>query len=128
MDTQYRVIGSRGNPREFDDFEYALTVMATVTGRPHRNQCTIDAGDKAMLRPTDQVRGMPWVTIENQGAEYGILHWREGEDGLAIGQRVEVYPTTLDMTTSAGDRIYVVDGERLVDVWPIMGRGGAVQR
>jgi D-serine deaminase-like pyridoxal phosphate-dependent protein len=128
MDTEYRAVGSRTNPRENDDFGMALTVMATVTGHPQPNQCTIDAGDKAVLRPTDRVKSMPWVTIENQGAEYGILHWREGDADLHVGQRLEIYPTILDQTTNAPERLYVAEGERIVDAWPIMGRGGPPQR
>ncbi len=128
MDTEYRAIGSRHQAGEFADFGLALTVMATVTGRPQPGQCTIDAGDKAVLRPTDRVRGMPWVTIENQGAEYGILHWGPQDEPLRIGQRVEIYPTILDQTTNASERFYVADGDRIVDAWPIMGRGGPAQR
>jgi D-serine deaminase-like pyridoxal phosphate-dependent protein len=41
---------------------------------------------------------------------------------------VELYCTNLDTSTNVYDRYYVVEGERVVDVWPIMGRGGAVQR
>jgi len=38
---------------------------------------------------------------------------------------VEIYCTTLDMSTNVYDRYYVAEGDRIVDVWPIMGRGGA---
>jgi len=42
--------------------------------------------------------------------------------------RVEVYQSNLDMSTSVYDRYYVTREERVVDVWPIMGRSGAAQR
>ena len=32
------------------------------------------------------------------------------------------------MSTAVYDRYYVARGDRIVDVWPIMGRGGAAQR
>jgi D-serine deaminase-like pyridoxal phosphate-dependent protein len=128
MDTEYRAIGSQHQADEFADFGLALTVMATVTGRPQPGQCTIDAGDKAVLRPTDRVRDLPRVTIENQGAEYGILHWSPEDEPLQIGQRVEIYPTILDQTTNASERFYIADGDRIVDAWPIMGRSGPAQR
>ena len=59
--------------------------------------------NKALLRPTDQVKGRPEVEVQNQGAEYGILAWKDGDKGFKLGER----------------------GEKIVDVWPIMGRVGA---
>jgi D-serine deaminase-like pyridoxal phosphate-dependent protein len=80
-----------------------------------------------MLKPTDQVKGRPELIVENQGAEYGILKWKDG-NGLKLGERVELYCTNLDTSTNVYDRYYVTEGDKVVDVWPIMGRGGAVQR
>ncbi len=128
MDTAYRKVGGKSNASVYDDFGPALTVMTTVISKRHPNQCTIDAGNKAMLRPTDEAKGMPWITVENQGAEYGILKWKDGDRDLKLGERVELYPTNLDMSTNVYDRIYVARGEQIVDVWPIMGRSGAAQR
>ena len=127
MDTIYRQIGGKTDPTTYTDFDPALTVMTTVISKRHPNQCTIDAGNKALLRPTDQVKGRPEVQIQNQGAEYGILLWNDG-DGFKLGDRVELYPSNLDMSTNVYDRYYVARGDRIVDVWPIMGRGGAAQR
>lgn len=47
---------------------------------------------------------------------------------MKLGQKVELYCTNLDTSTNVSDRCYLTEGERVVDVWPIMGRGGAVQR
>jgi D-serine deaminase-like pyridoxal phosphate-dependent protein len=128
MDTLYRDIGGKGNPTAYTDFGMALTVMTTVISQRHPHQCTIDAGNKALLRPTDQVKGRPEVKVENQGAEYGILVWKDGDRDFQLGQRVELYPSNLDMSTNVYDRYYVTRGEQVVDLWPIMGRSGAAQR
>jgi D-serine deaminase-like pyridoxal phosphate-dependent protein len=128
MDTLYRRIGGRSDPAVYSDFGPALTVMTTVISKRHPNQCTIDAGNKALLRPTDEVKGRPETSVENQGAEYGILKWKEGDKDLKLGERVELYPSNLDMSTNVYDRYYVARGEQIVDVWPIMGRDGAAQR
>ena len=128
MDTLYRHIGGRGDPTEYSDFGTALTVMTTVISKRHPRQCTIDAGNKALLRPTDEVKGRPEVRVENQGAEYGILAWNEQDRDFKLGERVELYPSNLDMSTNVYDRYYVARGEQIVDVWPIMGRAGAAQR
>ena len=128
MDTLYRRIGGKSSATVYEDFAPSLTVMTTVMSKRHPHQATIDAGNKALLRPTDEAKGMPWITVENQGAEYGILKWKDGDRDLKLGERVELYPSNLDMSTNVYDRYYVARGERIVDVWPIMGRAGAAQR
>ncbi len=128
MDAIYRQIGGKHDPHAYTDFGMALTVLTTVISRRHLRQCTIDAGNKAMLRPTDQVKGRPEVKVENQGAEYGILRWTDADRDFTLGERVELYPSNLDMSTAVYDRYYVTRGEQVVDVWPIMGRAGAAQR
>ncbi|MBL8229377.1 MAG: alanine racemase [Bryobacterales bacterium] len=127
MDTAYMHIGKKSGDKRYDDFQTSLTVLTTVVSKNHPNQVTIDAGNKAMLKPTDQVKDRPDVVVENQGAEYGILKWKDGEE-LKLGQKLELYCTNLDTSTNVYDRYYVFEGDRMVDVWPIMGRGGAVQR
>ena len=128
MDTGYRTIGGKDDPHAYTDFGLALTVMTTVISQRHANHCTIDAGNKALLKPTDQVKGRPEVKVENQGAEYGILVWNDTDRAFKLGERVELYPSNLDMSTNVYDRYYVTRGEQVVDVWSIMGRAGAAQR
>ena len=128
MDTLYREIGSKSNPQSYDDFGMALTVLTTVISKRHPEQVTIDAGNKALLKPTDRVKGREDVKVENQGAEYGLLRWKDGDREFRLGERVEIYPSNLDMSTNVYDRYYIARGEKIVDIWPIMGRAGAAQR
>jgi D-serine deaminase-like pyridoxal phosphate-dependent protein len=129
MDTAYMKIGSKSGSEEYSDWQRALTVLTTVDSKQHAGLATIDYGNKAMARPTDQVKGMPWLKIANQGAEYGLLTWSPNDhEELKIGDRVEIYCTNLDMSTNCYDRYYVARGDRIVDVWPIMNRAGAAQR
>ena len=128
MDTLYRGIGGKSDDKVYTDWEPALTVMSTVVSKTRPNQCSIDAGNKAMLKVTDQVKDRPEVRIVNQGAEYGMLHWTEADRDIKLGDRVEIYPSNLDTSVNVYDRIYVARGEQIVDVWPIMGRAGAAQR
>jgi D-serine deaminase-like pyridoxal phosphate-dependent protein len=127
MDSLYNHIGSKDGEENYRDFGTSLHVLTTVISRNHAGQVTIDAGNKAMLKPTDQVAGRPEVIVENQGAEFGILRWKDG-NGFKLGEKVELITSNLDMTTNCYDRYYVCEGDRVVDVWPIMGRAGAVQR
>jgi D-serine deaminase-like pyridoxal phosphate-dependent protein len=127
MDSLYNHIGGKTGGPVYNDFATSLHMLTTVISRNHRGQVTIDAGNKAMLKPTDEVKGRAEVVVENQGAEYGILKWKEG-NGFKLGEKAELITSNLDMTTNCYDRYYVCEGERLVDVWPIMGRSGPAQR
>jgi len=128
MDTGYWQIGGKDGNKVYSDFSSALTVLTTVDGKLHPNLATTDYGNKAMARSTDCVKDKPWLEVGTQGAEYGALRWKDGAPELKLGDRVEIYPTNLDVSTAAYDRYYVTRGDRVVDVWPIMGRGGAPQR
>jgi D-serine deaminase-like pyridoxal phosphate-dependent protein len=128
MDTNYFAIGGKDDDAVYNDFQGALTVLTTVDSKQHPNEVTIDYGNKALNRPTDKVKGVPWLQVFNQGAEYGGLRWTDAGRDLKLGERLEIYCTTLDMSTNAYDRYYVARGEQIVDVWPIMGRSGMAQR
>jgi D-serine deaminase-like pyridoxal phosphate-dependent protein len=127
MDSLYHRIGGKSGGSVYDDFATSMHVLTTVISRNHAGQVTIDAGNKAMLKPTDEVKGRPEAFVENQGAEFGILKWKDG-NGFKLGEKVELVTSNLDMTTNCYDRYYVCEGDKLVDVWPIMGRAGAAQR
>jgi D-serine deaminase-like pyridoxal phosphate-dependent protein len=128
MDSLYRAVGGKTDDKVYTDFDNSLSVIATVDSKHHAGQATIDYGNKALLQPTDQVKGMPWMKLEKQGAEYGILRWSDGGGETKVGDRVEIYCSNLDMSTNCYDRYYVARGNQIVDVWPIMGRSGAAQR
>lgn len=128
MDSLYRAVGSKTNPDDYTDFASSMSVITTVDSMHHKGQATIDYGNKALIQTTDQVKGMPWMKLEKQGAEYGILRWADGGGETKVGDRVEIYCSNLDMSTNCYDRYYIARGNQIVDVWPIMGRSGAAQR
>lgn len=129
MDTEYFIVGGKdGNMKRYTDWQPALTVLTTVDSQHHPNIITTDYGNKALAKATDEVKDMPWVQVGVQGAEYGALRWKDGEQAPKLGDRVEIYCTNLDQSTNAFDRYYVTQGDKVVDVWPIMGRSGAAQR
>ncbi|HUB34668.1 MAG TPA: alanine racemase [Bryobacteraceae bacterium] len=129
MDTEYFIVGGKdGDDKMYNDFKPALTVLTTVDGKTRPNIVTTDYGNKALAKTSDQVKGMPWLTVGQQGAEYGALRWKDGDQEPKLGDRIEIYCTNLDQSTNAFDRYYIAKGEQIVDVWPIMGRSGAAQR
>jgi len=129
MDTDYFIVGGNdGDMKRYNDFKPALTVLTTIDSQYHPNLISTDYGAKALARPTDIVKEMPWLKVGNGGAEYGALTWKDGEQHPKVGDLLEIYPSNLDMSTNAFDRYYVAQGDKIVDVWPIMGRAGAAQR
>jgi 3-hydroxy-D-aspartate aldolase len=129
MDTEYFIVGGQdGNMTRYTDWQPALTVLTTVDSQHHPNIITTDYGNKSLAKKTDEVKGMPWLEVGVQGAEYGALTWKDGDKVPKLGDRVEIYCTNLDQSTNAFDRYYIAQGDKIVDVWPIMGRGGAAQR
>lgn len=128
MDSLYRGVGGQSDDAVYTDFENSLSVLVTVDSKQHRGQVSTDYGNKALARPTDTVKGKPWLKVGTEGAEYGILSWNEGGEELKVGDRVEIYCSNLDMSTNCYDRYYIAKGDEIVDLWPIMGRGGAAQR
>jgi len=129
MDTEYFIVGGKdGDMNRYNDWQPALIVMATVDSQHHPNIITTDYGTKALAKKTDEVKGMPWLEVGTGGAEYGALKWKDGEQAPKLGDRIEIYCTNLDQSTNAFDRYYVAQGDKIVDVWAIMGRSGAAQR
>src|SRR5262249_10252387 len=112
MDTGYITIGSKSRDAGYSDFRKALTVLTTLHRKQHPNEATIDYGRKAMNQPTDKVKDAPWLTVAQQGAEYGQLKWTEAGREVKVGDRFEIYPTNLDMSTHAYDRYYVARGNQ----------------
>ena len=129
MDSLYKEVGGKTNDAVYTDFESSMSVITTVDSKHHAGQVTTDYGNKAMAQLTDKVKGQTWLQVEKQGAEYGLLKWKDGGGNeIKVGDRVEIYCSNLDMSTNCYDRYYIAKGNDIVDVWPIMGRGGAVQR
>jgi len=128
MDSIYREVGGKDSDTVYTDFENSMSVITTVDSKQHANQVTTDYGNKAMAQLTDKVKGMTWLQVDKQGAEYGLLRWKDGGGEIKVGDRVEIYCSNLDMSTNCYDRYYIAKGNDIVDVWPIMGRAGAAQR
>jgi 3-hydroxy-D-aspartate aldolase len=129
MDTEYFIVGGQdGDMKRYNDWKPALTVLTSVDSQHHPNIITTDYGNKALAKKTDEVKDKPWLQVGLAGAEYGALTWKDGDKPPKVGDRVEIYCTNLDNSTNAFDRYYIAKGDKIVDVWPIMGRSGAAQR
>ncbi len=111
-------------------FEVALTVLATVISRSG-STAVLDCGRKAIGFD----RAVPAV-IGGRGAvryEHGehFIHEEHmvldlpADSGVAVGDRIELSPGYAPTTVNHYDLYYVVDDDRVIDVWPILGRYGS---
>ncbi len=107
------------------DHEYALTVLATVTSRPVPTRVICDAGKKTMssdaARPCPLIS--PGVTSVKLSAEHTAIELAEPDSTLHVGDKVEFVVGYSDTTTMLHDQLYALRGDRVVQVWPIAGRG-----
>jgi len=104
-----------------DDFEYALTVLATVISR-RPDRVIVDAGNKSMGAPAlATIRGHD-LSVLRFDEEQGIFIATSDAD-LAVGAVVELVPGYTPATVNWYDAYHVVEDERVVDIWPVIARG-----
>lgn len=119
MDSQYRQdVGI--------DFDYGLTLLATVISTRGEDHAINDAGLKTVTRDF----GLPIVIdppgweITDLSEEHGYLHRLDGPP-LKVGDKVVIVPNHGCTTINLHDNYHVIRRGILEAVWPIAGRGKA---
>lgn len=124
MDKQYGDV-ALGNGASFP-FETSLFVQMSVVSNNTRNLATTDAGFKSFstdAEPPVLLSGAP------EGAGYFFFGDEQGgillPDGahLPLGTTLTAMTPHCDPTVNLYDAYHVVQGDRLVDIWPIEARG-----
>ena len=108
LDTDYARLDS--------PFEIAVSVLATVISATPRRWAVADAGLKAFGMDHGPP-SWPGGEIAFVSDEHTTLLDPEGT--LAAGDRVKLLPGHLDPTVARHQRYWVVDGDDVVDCWPI---------
>jgi D-serine deaminase-like pyridoxal phosphate-dependent protein len=107
-------------------FEYALTVLATVTSRPTRDRVITDAGFKT-LSTRDE---MPSLVLDHDelaliylSAEHGS--WRITGDGqpIRVGDQLRLLPDYHDTTTFRHDEMVGTRDGVVEAIIPLLARG-----
>jgi D-serine deaminase-like pyridoxal phosphate-dependent protein len=117
MDNKYNKLGL--------DFKQSLTLLATVTSVHGSERCIIDAGIKVLT--TDN--GIPEILtpkgteLYRLNEEHGLVRVDPDMELPVVGSRVEIIPSHGCTTVNLHDRYYVIQDERLLDIWEISGRG-----
>jgi D-threonine aldolase len=114
MDTEYVA--------HADDFEHALSLWTTVISRSAKGWAVLDAGLKALGMdhgdPTVVDVGDCWF-VSDEHLTFGVADHAD----VKVGGRVRVLPAHVDPTVSQHERLHVVDGGEVVDVWEVDLRG-----
>jgi len=104
-------------------FRHSLYLLTTVIStKPDR--IVTDGGVKSLgMDQGDPVfvgyEGLPIRMSEEHGQVEAPGHT------LKVGEKLKYIPGHCCTTINAHDRIYVVDGEDVVDIWPVTSRGKA---
>jgi D-serine deaminase-like pyridoxal phosphate-dependent protein len=115
-----------------EQFRYALFLIATVVSRPAPERAIIDAGRKAINteitppRVRDSIspeRLRSDIQVTRLSAEHGELKLEPPAQELRIGERLELIPGYGDLTAVLHNKFYVLQDDRLVDLWPLAARG-----
>ncbi len=107
-------------------FEYALTVLTTVSSRPTPERVITDAGFKTMTANEEGhavVLGHDDFQLVYLSAEHGV--WNRGADGppVAIGEQLEIIPDYHDTTTFRHDRFIGLRDGVVESVITLLARG-----
>ena len=125
MDKQYGAIELA--PGGGSPFELALSVAARVISVNHPGLAVIDAGFKAMATDAGpallQGDAAAAVSYQFMGDEHGGLRYGEGAARPGVNALVRLIAPHCDPTVNLHDHFHVMQGDRLVDIWPIDARG-----
>jgi len=103
-------------------FENALYALTTVISRSPKGWAVLDGGLKAfaMDHGDPQVLdvGNCWF-VSDEHITFGVA---EGKS-VAVGDKVRVLPAHVDPTVAQHERLHVVDGDEVVEVWDVDLRG-----
>lgn len=124
MDVEYNQVlagGARSSP-----FDTSLFVQSTVVSTNAPEWVTLDAGTKSFA--TDSVAPVAASGVEGASryAFFGDEHGKLIVDPAhrpALGAHIEFVTPHCDPTVNLYGRYHVVQGDTLVDIWPIEARG-----
>ena len=107
------------------DYDFALTVLSTVTSRPNPTRIVTDAGRKTMSGDTamPQPRGLTGVKSVSLSAEHGRIELEEPNLDLKVGDKLEWIVGYGDTTVCLHDVMYGIRDGIVEVVWPILARG-----
>jgi D-serine deaminase-like pyridoxal phosphate-dependent protein len=109
---------------QIDGHQPAISVLATVVGRPAPDRAILDIGLKSISehRTPPVLADYPSSRVIGLSAEHTVVELAAG-DRLAIGDKVFVTPGYSDFTFVLHDRVLGLRHNRVESVWELYGRG-----
>lgn len=108
----------------------AARFVATVVSRAAPDRAVLDTGSKSLAMDPSRSRpghgyivGHPNVTIVKLSEEHGFCELPPGEEGFAVGDRVEVIPNHVCPTVNLMDELIIVRDGSVIDTWSVAARG-----
>jgi len=102
-------------------FEHSLTIAATVISR-QSGKVIVDAGNKSVADPADVTMVGLDHPVLRFDEEHGIFD-AAGGSPLRVGDPVRLVPGYSPSTVNWYDAYHVVQGDIVVDIWPVIPRG-----
>jgi len=125
MDVDYDVVElfpDRPNP-----YRFAMHLRTGVVSTNQPRHVTINAGFKCLSTdgPLPRVRAGQWpgATYDFFGDEFGLIALADGAARPVIGDMVDIEVSHCDPTINLHDAFHVLDGDTVVDIWPVDARG-----
>lgn len=110
--------------------DVAATVLSTVVAVPSDDRIIIDAGTKSLDQSVGNLtEGYGWVrgyeggNVNKINDEHGYIDRKRLVGDLEIGQKVRIIPPRICTCLNLYDEMYVVEDDRVRDVWRITARG-----
>ncbi len=105
-------------------FEMAFSILGTVLSRPRAEQCATDSGLKACAvdHGNPSVKGIDGASVLFLSDEHATIALPP-ESTLGVGDCIELWPSHIDPTINLHNVLYAVEGDEVVEVWPIAARG-----
>jgi D-serine deaminase-like pyridoxal phosphate-dependent protein len=121
MDTAYAKVGM--------PFEQAFTILGTVLSRPRPDLCATDAGLKACAvdHGNPDIKDLDGASVLFLSDEHCSISLPP-DSPIAPGDRIELWPSHIDPTINLHDVLFALNGDDVVEVWPIAARGYREQR
>jgi D-serine deaminase-like pyridoxal phosphate-dependent protein len=110
-------------------FELAMSILGTVMSRPGPDMIVADCGHKAATMDhgnpgVKSIEGASVLFLSDEHATISV----PPDIAIEPGDRVELWGSHIDPTINLHDVMYAVDGDEVVEVWPIAARGYVEQR
>ncbi|NIR42857.1 MAG: alanine racemase [Gemmatimonadetes bacterium] len=116
--------------------ECALSVLATVISRPAPDRAVLDAGSKSLFAEAARsgfalegyggfgyIREASGARIVSLSEEHAVVNLAAGVDFPDIGDKVTIIPNHVCPAVNLHDELHIVDGEDVIETWPIAARG-----